>query len=211
MKKVIILLVLLMLSFALIGQESFFNYDKVLRNNKAKELYKKKDVPNSQREFLKNSTKYPKDSNLHYNLGNAYYKNKQYKEAEKEYAFAEKLAKKNTGEYNYNIGNSLFQQKDYMNALLNYKKALMKDPKNEDARKNFELARQMLMSQQKQKQNQQKQDKKQEQKKEEQKKQEQDQNKKEMEKLFNQLNEKEKQDRKKEKKSFGGPGKGKFW
>jgi Ca-activated chloride channel homolog len=114
-----------------------------------------------------------------YDLGNLMYSAGDYDNAAKSY----------TGSYNpkdpaavqsqtfFNLGNSLFESKKYDQALAAYVEALRRNPKDDDARYNLELARRMLQQQQQQKQ-QQKQDqdqKKDEQKQDQQQQQQQDQ------------------------------------
>ena len=126
-----------------------------------------------------------------------------------------------------NLGNIKFQQKDYKNAIKYFREALIENPKNEDARFNYELTSKFLQKQQQQEQ-QQNQDENndddekeqnEEQQQEQQEQQQQQQNEEQKEKkedaeqMLKAVMQKEKEDMKKEKEKLkvdkikGG----KFW
>ncbi len=236
--------ILLIFSFVLINtilSADILTYDKAIQNLKGIKDYDKESFQDSEKKFSDNAIRYPDDSRLHFNQGNAQYKNGKLEDAEHSY----NLTLKNQ-EFNerskalQNLGNVKFQQKDYKNAINNYRDALIEDPQNMDARYNYELAARMLQRQQQEKQQQNKNDEnkdqekkeqqkdqqqqqddqqKQQQDKQEQQKQEQqqdmkkDQKKEDAEKMLKALLQKEKEEMKKEKRkmSVDKAKRGKYW
>lgn len=94
----------------------------------------------------------------HFGKGAALYKAQKIDEAMQEFekAIAVKDPIRKSAVY-YNLGNSLYQSGRMEESLAFYKKALELNPRDFDAKYNYELARQMLKNQQKQNENQQKQ------------------------------------------------------
>lgn len=84
----------------------------------------------------------PTNPLLHYNVGDALYKKKNYEEAVNSY---EKSLNTNDaqlqGKAYYNIGNSYYRLNKYQEAIDYYKKALELDPDDVDAKYNLELVR----------------------------------------------------------------------
>jgi tetratricopeptide (TPR) repeat protein len=98
-----------------------------------------------------------------FDLGDAYYKIKKYKEAID--AYQKVVGSQNlelSAKAFYNIGNAYFQQNKLKESIEAYKKALELNPNDRDAKYNLELARAKLkeMAQKQQKQNKQQQNKK---------------------------------------------------
>ena len=240
-KKIVLLI--LIFSFVLtntILSADILTYGKAIQNLKGIKDYDKENYQDSEKKFSDNAIRYPDDSRLHFNQGNAQYKNGKLEDAEHSY----NLTLKNQ-EFNerskalQNLGNVKFQQKDYKNAIGNYRDALIEDPQNMDARYNYELAARMLQRQQQEKQQQNKNDEnkdqekkeqqkdqqqqqddqqKQQQDKQEQQKQEQqdmkkDQKKEDAEKMLKALLQKEKEEMKKEKEKLNvdRTKTGKYW
>jgi len=212
MKKIMVL-ALLLTSVSIFS--NVLTYDKVLKNLKGTKYFDKGKFEDAEKYFGDNALKYPKDGKLHYNYGNSLYKSGKLDDAEKEFNLS--LRDKNFSDKSkalQNLGNVKFQQKDYKNALNYYRDALLKNPKNDEARYNYELASRFLQQQQKQKKqgknnkdnknkkkNKQKQN--QQQKKDEQKKQNQKQNQQQQQQQEQQKKQSEKQKQqqlKKEKK-----------
>jgi tetratricopeptide (TPR) repeat protein len=235
---------LIIISFILIStilSAEILTYDKAIQNLKGIKYYNKDSFQDSEKKFSDNAIRYPDDSRLHFNQGNAQYKNGKLEDAEHSY----NLTLKNQDFHErskalHNLGNVKFQQKDYKKAIGNYRDALIEDPQNMDARYNYELAARMLQRQQQEKQQQNKndenkdQEKKEQQKdqqqdqqddqqkqqedKEQQQKQEQqdmkkDQKKEDAEKMLKALLQKEKEEMKKEKRKMNVDKvkRGKYW
>lgn len=84
----------------------------------------------------------PTNPLLHFNVGDALYKKKNYEEALK--SFEKSLNTKDISlqqQAYYNIGNNYYQMNKYQEAIDYYKKALELDPKDVDAKYNLELVR----------------------------------------------------------------------
>jgi tetratricopeptide (TPR) repeat protein len=81
-----------------------------------------------------------------YNLGNAIYKQNQAGEAKYAFAKAIEVAKDKQQKHaaNHNIGNVFMKEKAYDKAVEAYKNALRNNPKDEETRYNYALAKKML-------------------------------------------------------------------
>ncbi len=153
MKNILITLILILGLVSANLYAKAFEYKKIFKNNKGIKEYNKRNYKQAEKDFLDNSIKDPKDPYLHFNLGDAYYKNKQYDKAETEYKYAlSNPAFKDKSAVYHNLGNIFFQKKEYKKALENYRKALLENPNNNDARHNYEVVKKLMMKQQKQKQ-----------------------------------------------------------
>ena len=111
---------------------------------------------------------------VEYNLGNAHYRLGESEPAQQAYGLS--LSPKKTEDNSaslYNLGNAFFQGQKFEEAVSVYIEALKRNPSDEDARYNLELARRMLQQAQQQQQDEQKEN--QEQDKEQQQKQEEEQ------------------------------------
>ena len=146
MKRLILIII-----FCIFANQLFaLNYGKVIKNSKANRKYNEEEFEFSEKLHKENSIEYPDDSNIHFNLGDAYYKNEKYEEAITEYINSLRDDRVDKSNAYYNIGNACFQQQDYIKALENYKNSLINNPKNIDAKYNYELTKQFLQMQQEQ-------------------------------------------------------------
>ncbi len=84
-----------------------------------------------------------------FNLGNAMFRLKKFNDAVSQYQKSIKFAANKTEEANahFNIGDSYYKKKDYAQAAESFKKALKLNPKDEEARYNYTLAKQKLKEQ----------------------------------------------------------------
>ena len=91
-----------------------------------------------------------------FNLGDAYYQQKNFDEASRSFqSVADRNVPKNMeASAYYNLGNSMMEQQKYAEAFNAFKNCLKIDPNDEDARYNLEYARQKMIMQQQQQQNQ---------------------------------------------------------
>jgi Ca-activated chloride channel homolog len=107
-----------------------------------------------------------------YDLGNLLYSGGDYDNASKTFmgSYDPKDPPAVQSQTFYNLGNSLFEGKKYDQAAEAYLESLKRNPKDDDARYNLELARRMLKQQQQQKQKQKQDQQKDDQKKDDQKK-----------------------------------------
>jgi hypothetical protein len=170
-KNVPILLISSFLLISSILSADILTYDKAIQNLKGIKYYNKNNFQDSEKKFNDNAIRYPDDSRLHFNQGNAQYKNGKLEDAEHSYNLI--LKNRDFNERSkalQNLGNVKFQQKDYKKAIGNYRDALIEDPQNMDARYNYELAARMLQQQQQEKQQQNKNDENKDQEKKEQQK-----------------------------------------
>ncbi len=131
MKKRVLLL--LLFGFIQAGLFDFHTIDVIQKS------YKQKNYANTIR-YLYDLKR--EDAVVNYDLGNAYYKAKEYKNALKYY---KRALGEGVEEHNrlHNIGNCYFYLKEYKNAIIAYKKALQlrKDPQT---KANLELAQYRL-------------------------------------------------------------------
>ncbi len=192
--KYFILLLLVSVSFGVSAQST---KNLVRKGNKLFEQQKYQDAEVKYRKALEKKPNYVKGK---FNLGDAVYQEKNYKEAAK--IFSELGEKAQTKEQKanswYNLGNSLMQQKQYDKSIHAFIQALKQNPEDLDAKYNLAYARKMLKKQQqqkkKQKQNKKDQKKNQDKKKQQKDKKKQDKNKK------NQDKKKQNQDKKDQQK-----------
>jgi tetratricopeptide (TPR) repeat protein len=101
------------------------------------------DFVSAEVEYRKAISKKPSNTKGTYNLGNAYYKSGLYDEAMSRHIQAAESAttKKEKHRAFHNIGNALMKQNLCKDAVEAYKNALRNDPKDEETRYNFALAR----------------------------------------------------------------------
>jgi Ca-activated chloride channel family protein len=98
----------------------------------------------------------PQDPAVRFNLADGLYKNGKYDEAAALFqALGSDPASKVAAASRYNLGNSLYQKQDYRGAVQAYRDALRLAPRDEDVRKNLELALRALKEQEEQQKRQQ--------------------------------------------------------
>ena len=117
---------------------------KMLRQGN--ELYQKEqftDASVSYQKALGSNSNYDKAT---YNLGNALYKNKNYKEAIPQYELTAKTAtnKFTRAEAFHNIGNANMESKNYQGAVDAFKNALRNNPTDDETRYNLAVAQKLL-------------------------------------------------------------------
>ena len=170
----------------------------IRRGNSA---YNDKKYKDAEIDYKSSLEKDPQSFAGNYNLGNAYYKQKNYDEAGKQFLQSSGMSK-NPSELSksyYNLGNTLMNAEKYQESLEAYKMALRLNPNDDDARYNLAYALSKLRQQQnkdqknkdqknqnkdqnKDQQQQQQQQQKQDQQKQDQQKQQQDQQKQQQQK-----------------------------
>ena len=125
-----------------ISKEKLYEAKKQLRDgNDDYEKGKFDDAAISYQKSLAEDGTYYKGA---YNLGNAFFKQKKYKEASEQYQLANKLAKtdKDKAKTSELIGDTFKKQKDLEKALTAYKQALLKNPTDDILREKFVAAKQ---------------------------------------------------------------------
>jgi tetratricopeptide (TPR) repeat protein len=136
MKKIFLILMIGMIAFTAGSQTA---------NSHARAgniLYRQGKFDKALPEYQKSVANAKPDPVLSYNLGNAYYKNSKFSEAEK--VFDVPAAPNNTTALRekavYNKGVALTRQNKLEESIAAYKQALMLDPSDEDARVNLQKA-----------------------------------------------------------------------
>ncbi len=155
---------------------------------KGNNFYKSGKFSEAEVNYLKSLSKNKIYDKGLFNLGNAYYKQKNYEKAGSAYQNYSSLNtdKNLKAKANYNLGNTLFQAGKFEDCVNAYKNALRNNPNDDDTKYNLSLASRMLKQQQQQNkdnkdqkdkkdQNKENQDKQQQQKQQEEKQQEQKQ------------------------------------
>lgn len=120
--------------------------DKDYNLPKGNDLFDNKDYVEAEAEYRISQSKYKKKSASSYNLASSIYKQNFAGEAKLQFAKAaiESKSKVEKKQALCGLGNSLMNEKDYTNAVEAYKNALRNDPKDEETRYNFALAKKML-------------------------------------------------------------------
>ena len=110
------------------------------------EYYQKGKFDNAEYAYKKAAIEDPTSVKANYNLGNALFQQKRFKESITHYKRSAEISKTNGDKHlaYHNLGNAFMQEKDYQNAVDNYKEALKNDPKDDATRYNYALAKKML-------------------------------------------------------------------
>jgi len=129
-----------------IGLGGIFAQEKDKTLPKANEEYSQSKYADAEADYRISNSKFPNRSVSPYNLGNAIYKQNQASEAKYAYAKALKNAKSRIQKHKafHNLGNVFMKEKNYSEAVEAYKNALRNNPKDEETRYNFALAKKML-------------------------------------------------------------------
>ncbi|EKT4501134.1 tetratricopeptide repeat protein [Flavobacterium psychrophilum] len=138
--KNIILYLTLFFSVVTFSQKKDFDLPQ------ANENYIKKEYALAESNYRISKANNKKRATASYNLGNAIYKQNQPTEAKYAYSKAIENAKGKQQKFSafHNIGNVFMKEKDYSKAVDAYKNALRNNPKDEQTRYNYALAKKML-------------------------------------------------------------------
>jgi len=138
--KNILLYSFILLSFAIFAQEKDFHLPK------ANSEFADKKYADAEAEYRISLSNNPKKSISAYNLGNAIYKQNNNSEALFSYENAIKNSTARPEKHSafHNSGNIYMKEKNYSAAVEAYKNALRNNPKDEETRYNFALAKKML-------------------------------------------------------------------
>jgi len=122
------------------------------KNKEGNKLYEEKKYPEALKRYTEAQLEAPDSPQLHYNLGNVFFRQGEVEKAREEYRRALAAADKSLDPRAvYNLGNTFFNQQQYQEAVDAYQRALKLSPKDMDAKRNLELAL-LAMKQQKQQQ-----------------------------------------------------------
>jgi Ca-activated chloride channel family protein len=125
------------------------------KNEEGNRLYKQKKYDEALKRYTEAQLEAPDAPQLHYNLGNVFFKKGDVEKARDEYRRALASAEPGLDPLSvYNMGNTFFSQQQYKDAVSSYQRALKLNPTDADAKRNLELAL-LKMKQQQQKQQQQ--------------------------------------------------------
>jgi tetratricopeptide (TPR) repeat protein len=122
--------------------------------NTGNEYYTKHRFPEAETEYKKALEKDPTSRQAQFDLGDAYYKQGRFDEAQRSYnasAVSAPTPVDKAAAY-HNIGNALFKADKIAESVEAYKQALRLNPKDDDTRYNYELAKERLKQQQNQQQ-----------------------------------------------------------
>jgi Ca-activated chloride channel family protein len=190
------------------------------KNQKGIKAYQAQKYEEALTEFLSAKGIRPDSAKLKSNTASALYQMKKYKEALEEFSKIdpEKITLSKADFY-YNLGNSFFRLNQFEKALESYKKSMIVNSEDIDAKKNYELTLKKMQEQKKKDQQNKKQkkdkEKKKDKKKDKQKQQQQQQQKQKKEQkhknIMQYLNQNEKKQLKKKKRQIGIVRKEKDW
>jgi Ca-activated chloride channel family protein len=139
------------------------------KTQQGEELYKQGKYEDAAKAFSQEQVERPDNLSLKYNNACAYYKAKDYQnaetlfksaaqQAEKSFESSQLLKDKDLAQKSYyNLGNANFRLSKFQDAIANYEKALTLAPQDGDAKFNLELAKKKLEEQKKSQQEQDKQ------------------------------------------------------
>lgn len=132
----------LLFSLIAMGQEKGKDYNLPNGND----FFADKNYVDAEAEYRISQSKFKKKSIASYNLGTAIYRQNFSGESKLQFAKAinEAKTKPEKKQAFHNLGNSLMNEKDYTNAVEAYKNALRNDPKDDETRYNYALAKKML-------------------------------------------------------------------
>jgi len=133
------------------------------KNEEANKLYQEKKYAEALKRYTEAQLEAPDSPQLHYNLGNVFFRQGEMEKAREEYRRAIAAADATLDpKAVYNLGNTFFNQQQFQEAVQAYQRTLKLSPKDMDAKRNLELALlKMKQQQQPQKKNDSNQDSKQ--------------------------------------------------
>ncbi|MDO5656073.1 MAG: tetratricopeptide repeat protein [Flavobacteriaceae bacterium] len=120
------------------------------------QFYLNQEFDKARVEYSKVLAQTPSHLKANYNLGNTFYQLKDYKKSLLHYQKAAEMAIDNIDKAAafHNLGNSYMHLQQFDKAVEAYKNALRKNPKDDETRYNFALAKKLLNNQQQKQQNQ---------------------------------------------------------
>jgi Ca-activated chloride channel family protein len=136
------LLILLLIVLGFLFELAF--RPKVVSQSLAELLYKGKRYPSAEKIYTRNAKH--GDSTASANLAKSLYKQGKFADAAKPSEAALSQAP-NKSNYLFDNGNIAYKQGDYKAALEHYRKAMLQDPKDTDAKANYELTLKKLQNQ----------------------------------------------------------------
>ena len=110
------------------------------------ELHKSETYAQAEKKYRKALARAPKNTIAQHNLGNTLFDESYYGEAFNAYKSATMSAQSKEEKHSalHNMGNVFMNQKDYSKAVETYKEALRNNPKDDQTRYNYALAKELL-------------------------------------------------------------------
>lgn len=122
------------------------------KNRAGIDAYEKQRYDDALKLFLSGKGIKIDSDELKNNTASALFQVQKYKEALEEFSQIDpKKSKLPKAPFYYNTGNSLFKLQDFQKALESYKKAILEDPADMDAKKNYELTLKKIQEQEQKK------------------------------------------------------------
>lgn len=115
----------------------------IYEGNKEADLEKYSEAEIKYRKALSIS---PEETKALYNLGNTHFNDKNFDEASQRFFQTQKFSKDKSEKHMafHNMGNVFMKKKDYAKAVESYKNALRNNPKDDETRYNYALAKELL-------------------------------------------------------------------
>ena len=111
------------------------------KNEEGNQLYEAKQYPEALKKYTEAQLEAPDSPQLHYNLGNVFFRQGEIDKAREEYRRALAAADASLDPRAvYNLGNTFLSQQQYKEAVEAYQRTLKLSPKDMDAKRNLELA-----------------------------------------------------------------------
>ena len=151
MKKIQYALIIFLMLFS--TKNILAQQDTITKQRNARQLLRKGNDLYNKQQFTDASVAYQKalgsNSNYDkatYNLGNALYQNKNFKEAIPQYELTAKTAtdKITKAQAYHNLGNAMMESKNYQGAVDAFKNALRNNPSDDETRYNLAVAKKLL-------------------------------------------------------------------
>jgi len=221
---------IILFCFVFINLNANLNYRKANRDRAGRREWNNNNYAEAERHFRENAIENPNVGQFHFNRGTALYRQENFDEAQREFLRA--LNDRNFSDRDkayHNMGNIAFQTGELEQALDLYRRALLENSENIDARKNFEMTRMIMQNmaeqqpqqsdnnenedQEQQQQQQQRQQNQNDEQQEQQRQQEQRQrelDRQEAERLLQALEQQQEQEREREQTGTGER-RGRFW
>ncbi|MGI6718136.1 MAG: tetratricopeptide repeat protein [Bacteroidales bacterium] len=113
---------------------------------KGNRQYKKEDFKDSEISYRKSLEEDKNNNKAMFNLGDALFEQGKFDEASKYFEVVGATEEDNKLKSNsyYNLGNAFYESQQYNEAINSYKKSLILNPENQDARYNLAMAQRML-------------------------------------------------------------------
>lgn len=156
LKNLVCLILLLGATFTVLAQEVDKEKQKALKESRESLIDASYEMANdnfnsAEAEYREAIALNPKEDTGKYNLGNAYYNKEMNDVAMSRFKQAAAVADTKLDKHKafHNLGNTYMNEKKYQEAVESYKNALRNNPKDEETRYNYAMAKELLEDQEK--------------------------------------------------------------